>query len=217
MSLHARQARRRAAGAATTGVTLVLIALPSCGHVSPSPSSGTPTDASVLDEPYYPDASCPVVIDSPPLLPAQHVPIGTPITWDSNPPSSGPHYPIWAAFQTYTKPVDLGYLVHDMEHGAVVFLYKCQDGGSCADVAAELASIVAELPSDALCAAQSASGVRVRAVITPDPLLDVPVAAAAWGWTYKAQCVDKPTLLQFALDHYGKGPETLCSDGQAQF
>jgi hypothetical protein len=60
-------------------------------------------------------------------------------------------------------------------------------------------------------------GVRVRTVLTPDPLLDVPVAAAAWGWVYRAECVDLPTLRDFVRAHYGQGPEGLCNNGQTQF
>jgi len=153
-----------------------------------------------------------VTIDTPPLLPATHVPIGTDITWSSNPPSSGPHYPIWAAYQAYASPVPRGYYVHDLEHGAVVLLYNCPSG--CPDVVAALQAVSDAIPDDPLCAGE---GVRVRTVITPDPLLDVPVAAAAWGWTYKAQCADVPTLTSFALANYGNGPEVLCANGTTQF
>jgi hypothetical protein len=174
-------------------------------------------DAGHLDKPFHPDASCEVTIDTPPLLAGVHVAIGSPITWSSNPPSSGPHYPIWAAFQAYTTPVDLGYLVHDLEHGAIVFFYKCDDPKGCPAIAAQLEQAVAAIPDDPLCASQTSGAVRVRAVISPDPLLDVPIAAAAWGWTYKAACVDLPSLEDFARAHYGQGPETLCVDGQSTF
>ena len=168
-----------------------------------------------LDAAYFPDASCLVEIDSPPLLPAVHVPIGSPIEWDSNPPSSGSHFPIWAAYQAYTSPVPRGYYVHNEEHGAIVLLYQCDDA-ACPEVAAALQSVSDALPDDPLCAA-AGQGVRVRTVITPDPLIDVPVAAAAWGWVYRAQCVDLPTLTAFAQQHYGQGPEVLCADGTTQF
>ncbi len=161
------------------------------------------------------DASCPVEIDHLPLLPATHVAIGSSIQWNSNPPSSGPHYPIWAAYQAYATPVPRGYYVHDLEHGAIVFLYNCGDAG-CPDVVAALQSASDAIPDDPLCTSLG-EGVRVRTVITPDPLIDVPVAAAAWGWVYKAQCADLPTLRDFAMQHYGQGPEMLCNNGQAQF
>lgn len=172
-------------------------------------SDGSVSDRARLDAPYHPDASCPVTIESPELLSVKHVPEGSTITWNSNPPSSGDHFPVWAAFQEYTSPVPRGYLVHDLEHGAVLLLYKCDP--ACPAIVDELRKIRDALPSDPLCAPD----VRVRVILAPDPDLDVPVAAAAWGWTYKAQCVDVPTLTQFARDHYAQGPENVCSQGRA--
>jgi hypothetical protein len=188
--------------------------LAGCGaHSQPGPTGGGPTL-------FLLDASCPVEIDEPPLLPASHVPIPSDIQWDSNPPSSGPHYPIWAAYQAYTTPVPRGYYVHDLEHGGIVLLYndKCADAG-CADVVSVVSALQAAsdaIPDDPLCTS-AGQGVRVRTVITPDPLIDAPVAAAAWGWVYKARCADLPTLRDFALTHYGHGPETLCGNGTTQF
>lgn len=164
---------------------------------------------------FHPDASCPVTIDAPPLLPAVHVPIPSDIQWNSNPPSSGPHYPVWAAYQTYSSPVPRGYYVHNLEHGAVVLLYNCGDAG-CPEIVAALQAVASSIPNDSLCV-DAGEGIRVRTVITPDPLLDVPVAAAAWGWTYRAHCADLSTLKQFAMDHYGHGPETICGNGVPYF
>jgi hypothetical protein len=164
---------------------------------------------------FFPDAGCPVEIDEPPLLPASHVPIPSDITWDSNPPSSGPHYPVWAAYQAYTTPVPRGYYVHNLEHGAVVFLYNCGDGG-CPAVVNALQAASDAIPDDPDCTSLG-QGVRVRTVITPDPLIDTPLAAAAWGWVYHGPCIDLPTLRDFALSHYGRGPEIICSNGTTQF
>lgn len=161
------------------------------------------------------DSGCVVTIASPPLLPALHVAIGSDIQWDSNPPSSGSHYPIWAAYQAYDTPVPRGYYVHDLEHGAIVFVYNCGDAG-CPDVVAAFHAASDSLPDDPLCTT-AGEGVRVRTVITPDPLLDVTVAAAAWGWTYKAECIDLPSLKAFAAAHYGQGPEEFCTNGTTQF
>jgi hypothetical protein len=205
----------QAAGAGLASfVALALVAIgASCGGRSAlSSSSSGASDGGA----YYPDASCFVEIDEPPLQTAQHVPIGTDIQWDSNPPSSGPHFPIWAAYQAYTTPVPRGYYVHDEEHGGVVLLYTCSEPGGCPQVAAALQQVSDSIPDDPLCTA-AGEGVRVRTVITPDPLLDVPVAAAAWGWIYRAQCVDLPTLKAFAQEHYGQGPEVLCNNGTTSF
>lgn len=217
-------------------------ALGACGGVvSGEPSGAAFADASVIDRARLPApiviivggdsgarddggtdgsaeagdgaSSCTIVIDTPPLVPGGHVAIPSDVTYSSNPPSSGPHYPIWAAYKTFATPVDRRYYVHNLEHGAVVFAYRCTDASGCPQVVAALEAAAASLPTDPLCAAPT----RVRAVITPDPLLDVAVAAAAWGWTYKAECVDAASLAAFAQSHYGQGTEQTCSDGQDTF
>jgi len=208
------------------------LAFASCGgKIGPPDGHPPPQDAfggaERLDAPYFPDASCTVKIESPPLLPGNHVAIGTDITtWDSNPPSSGDHFPIWAAFQEYPTPVPRGYYVHDLEHGAVVLLYNCAlladagtsdaggDAGSACDaLIAGLRQVVASIPTDPLCD----PSIRVRYVLTPDPLIAYPIAAAMWGWTYNADCLDLPTLEAFAQDHYAQAPENFCTNGQASF
>jgi hypothetical protein len=95
-----------------------------------------------------------------------------------------------------------------MEHGAVVMLYKCDP--PCPDAVEQLRKIRDSLPSDPMCSAN----IRVRVVIAPDPLIDVPFAAASWGWTYKAQCVDVPTLTEFAREHIAQSPENICAEGR---
>lgn len=172
------------------------------------PSDGSLFDRPRLAAPLHPDASCPVTIDTPDLLPSSHQPEGSQLTWSSNPPSSGPHYPIWANFQEFDTAVPLGYLVHSMEHGAVVLFYKCDQ--PCPAVVDGLRHVRDAITTDPTCSPD----IRVRVVIAPDPLLDVPVAAAAWGWTYKAQCVDEPTLIQFTRDHYAQSPENSCAAGE---
>src|SRR5215472_4250119 len=128
-----------------------------CNGSSISPPAGDDggiTDAERLDGyPLHPAAPCLVTVDAPPLLPGLHVPIDTPVDYDSNPPSSGPHYPIWAAYQTYTTPVDRRYYVHNEEHGAVVLLYRCDDAADCPAYAAGLQAVVSSLPDDQACLA----------------------------------------------------------------
>ena len=47
----------------------------------------------------------------------------------------------------------------------------------------------------------------------PLPNLDVPFAAAAWGWTLRSACFDKEAFLSFVNSHYAKGPELTCASG----
>jgi hypothetical protein len=58
---------------------------------------------------------------------------------------------------------------------------------------------------------------RVRVIIAPRPANDAPVAAAAWGFTYRSDCIDIGSLSQFVRDHYAKGPEDTCAPGIATF
>jgi hypothetical protein len=140
--------------------------------------------------------------------PAVHVAVGTPVTWSTNPPVTGAHYPVWAAYDRTYSQLDRGYYLHDAEHGAIVFLYNCPDG--CPDTVTALETVVRDLPADPMCTAP----VRQRALVTSDPLLPagVTVAAVAWDNWYTATCTDG-YLATFASEHYGAGPEQLCGDG----
>lgn len=163
-------------------------------------------------DPIRPDASCPVLIEAPEILDSPHVPEGTQVTYNSNPPSSGPHYPAWANFQEFDKPVDRGYLVHSLEHGAVVLLYKCAsptDEG-CAPLVEGLRRVRAAAAEDRACD----PSVHARVIIAPDPAIDTPIAGAAWGFTYKGDCLDEPTLSMFVRDYYAGGPEDFCTPGR---
>lgn len=150
-----------------------------------------------------------VVTHETPLQPASHVPQGTPLTFSSNPPSSGAHYPQpvdWAL--EYPIVIDRGNYLHNEEHGGIVMLYDCPNGG-CQDVADGLAAIGQALPQDPQCDGlnNGLTAVNARWLVTSDPLLPdgVQVAAAAWGWTYKADCLDPITLGEFIREHYAQG------------
>ena len=169
--------------------------------------AGTPLEVTTID------AGCAITVERWALQGGQHVDVGTDIRWPSNPPNSGPHFPVWAAYQEFTSPVPRGYYVHDLEHGAVVLLSNCdQVSGDCTPVLDALRAASASLPDDALC-----SSVRVRTVITPDPLITEPLVAVSWGYVYRAACVDQPSLNAFVQAHYAQGPENLCANGVTQF
>jgi len=157
-------------------------------------------------------AVCNVRLASPPLMAALHIPQDASVVYNSNPPSSGPHYTTWANFQEFTDPVDDRYLVHSMEHGAVLLLYKCEDAG-CPQLVDALRAVRDAVPTDPLCD----PSIRVRVILAPRPKNDVTVAAAAWGATYRADCVDAASLTQFVTDHYAKAPENFCDPGQTTF
>lgn len=49
----------------------------------------------------------------------------TGIEYNSNPPTSGQHFPVWAKKGVYDRVISDGYLIHSLEHGYVVISYNC--------------------------------------------------------------------------------------------
>ncbi len=165
----------------------------------------------------------------PPTVKSPHVEACSPIDYVSMPPTSGPHYARWAHFQTYDEPVPWGYLVHAMEHGAMVFAYNCDlyhgGGGmggmggaggaggttpdACTQAVAEIQAYVDDLPLDEACQPL----LPRRAIIVPAPDLDVGFAVAAWGFMMKADCLDGDMIDGFYAERYAQGPEDLCGSG----
>ncbi|MGD0524289.1 MAG: DUF3105 domain-containing protein [Polyangiaceae bacterium] len=198
---------------------LLLLAAIACGRtgllddddavVDPDGATLNPGDG----PPSAPMGPCNAVVQQRAIEGFTHVPICSPVTYISNPPSSGNHYPIWAAFQTYDFAAAEGYWVHDLEHGAIVFTYNCP-AGCDADVAAAQAYIDA-MPDDPLCE-PDAGDPRVRMTMTPDSNVTTEFAASSWGWTLRADCFDPVTFGAFVQAHYGQGREMLCGQGTTQ-
>jgi hypothetical protein len=151
--------------------------------------------------------TCGAAITTVPIEDSWHEPVGSPIGWTTNPPASGPHYGVWAAWEQRYDNLARGYWLHNAEHGGVVLLHRCVD---CPDVVSELVGVIRGLPADPHCAAP----IRTRTLIAADPLLpvDVEVAAVAWGAIYTATCVDD-SLATFVADHYGAAHEHSCAEG----
>lgn len=168
------------------------------------------SDAAIdADAAPFDASACNVRIDAIPVADSPHVADGTPVVYSSNPPSSGPHYSSWANFQEFNHTVDDGNLVHSLEHGAVLLLYACQ-GVACDAIVPALRAVRSGIADDPLCD----PAIRTRVILAPRAANDVAVAASAWGYTYRADCVDPVSLTAFINDHYAKGPENFCAGGQ---
>jgi len=159
---------------------------------------GTPSSPSVV-----PPATAGVVGTQVPNEGWVHVPEGTAVDYRNNPPASGPHYPVWAHYQEYTAAVERPYWVHNLEHGAIVLLYR--PDAPPATVAA-LLDVYRALPADPECG-------HARALLTPDPLLPRPVAAVAADWLLMGDVVDAASIQAFALAHRNHAPEDICDSG----
>ncbi len=164
------------------------------------------------------EGTCGTVLCDVPDAPAKHVELCSPLRYVSNPPTSGPHYPIWAAWKSYEQPVPRGMYLHSLEHSGIVLAYNCDrldndDALACDELVAQLESYAGSAPQDPLCTAP----LRARFVVTPDPELDVPFAAAAWGYSLRARCFDEAEVDAFVVEHYGMNYENFCADGVDPF
>lgn len=175
-----------------------------------------PSDGGLVDvvetfpeaEPIAPETECVVRTARDPNEDRAHAEVCSAIDYVPSPPGAGAHYGAWADFRVYDQPVPWGFLVHSLEHGAVVLVRGCED---CPEVSAAFAQI-ASSTDDPLCSAHP-NGNRVITVF--DPGVGVPIAAAAWGHVYQATCLDMPSLEAFVADHYADAPENLCNPGVA--
>lgn len=169
-------------------------------------AAGTGGDPDAADAADVDAGACNVQIAQHPDEGANHVNCTPVPTYKTKPPSSGNHYPSWADFKTYDKPVPWGHLVHSMEHGAVVIVYNCP--GGCPDEVAAAQAMIDALPVDVLCTAPT----KRRVILAPDPTLDVRWAASAWTWTLRASCFDAAAFSDFAKAHYNHAGENFCTE-----
>lgn len=128
---------------------------------------------------------------------SRHVPEGQKHeAYDSNPPTSGPHYGSTAPWGVNNDPVAPEFLVHNLEHGGVVIHHKALSDGEVE----ELEELVDSYPDPG-----NGSGV----VLVPDESIDKPVAMASWTRTGSCEKVSIPVVRTFIEQRCGKGPEKI--------
>lgn len=111
-------------------------------------------------------------------------------------PTSGNHWGAWSQWsKAYPKPVKVGFLLHNLEHGGLVFSYKCasDQGAGCAAARDKLVAI--------------AQTIGPRVIITPDPTQPEMFAIRARRTAFTSSCLDETSAKAFARDHYRHGRE----------
>ena len=119
--------------------------------------------------------------------------------YNSNLPSSGPHYIKPATWGIQDKTVVDEVLVHNEEHGGIVIAYKPELPP--AEVA-KLMSIFAKLP-------QSSKFNEIKAVLVSRPSNYKLIELGAWTYTLSLDTVDEEKILAFYNSHLDKGPELV--------
>jgi hypothetical protein len=134
-------------------------------------------------------------------------PEGTSDEWNTDPPTSGPHYEVTVIWGSYDEPVNQAQLVHNLEHGGVAIQYG--DDVPAATVE-QLESFVQE----------NSRGV----VLTPYPSLGDQISLGAWvtesasepekGTAYLAKCgaFDEDAFAAFLDAYQFQGPERFPAD-----
>ena len=131
---------------------------------------------------------------------SEHIPVDSdPGEYNSNPPTSGPHYPEEAREgfydrNNYTFPA--GYLVHNLEHGYVIFWYNCDllDEAGCTNLKEQIQTTLDDLGGTKL-------------IAYPWPSLDVPLVMTSWGRLQRFETFDSEQAKAFYRANLNKAPE----------
>jgi len=139
-------------------------------------------------------------------LPADHVAEGTPVEYNSRPPTSGPHYAAWyPSYGVLTETVDPRTWVHNLEHGAVVLLYNCPGGASgCPDLVQQIRELHNSLPRG-----RNAKAGVPRMLALPYADMDSRIAVVAWGWLLELDQFDAAQITRFYDARIDRGPECV--------
>jgi hypothetical protein len=135
---------------------------------------------------------------------ADHVPQGTdPGPYPTDPPAGGKHYPSTykAGFYHEADAESLprrpeGYLVHNLEHGYVVYWYNC-----AADP-----SLDCDALKSAIQEVQDEVGM-FKTIAFPWPSQAEPLVITSWGRILRLDSPDKAKMLQFYRANLNKAPE----------
>jgi len=187
-----RNVRRRQNGFATTRLVIGAAALLLVGFVfflfyisrPPTPVSAMGTE---------------VAIDS-----SEHVPEGVnPGPYPTDPPAGGKHYPSTydPGFYDEEKAAQLpryheGYLVHNLEHGYIIYYYNCQADASltCDGIKNAIKTVQGEFNT-------------VKTIGFPWPSLETPIVMASWGRIMPLDGPDLSQMRAFYKANLNKAPE----------
>jgi hypothetical protein len=118
-------------------------------------------------------------------------------SYNSDPPTSGPHWPNWSNWGVFQQAIPSEMQVHNLEHGGIVIQYDCPQG--CPQAVNTLSSYAFRYP------ATNFTGV----LLAPRPNLPEGARIALTAWTHRLllKTVDTGKINQFVAAFIGKGPE----------
>lgn len=123
--------------------------------------------------------------------------------YNSDPPTSGPHYAtdLRAGFYDESDLATLpghpeGYLVHNLEHGYVIFWYNCDviDEQLCLDIKSEIRSVIDDFN-------------EVKVIAFPWESIEEPVVMTSWGRMQRFEEFDRQLATAFVERNRNRSPE----------
>ncbi len=132
-----------------------------------------------------------------------HVEIGAPLTYPSDPPAGGRHYAdefengFFDEATIPNRPGDLaGYLVHNLEHGYVIFWYSCAklDETACNNLKSEIKTVM-----------DAKNNFKLIAV--PWESIDEPLVMTSWGRLQRFEQFDAGLARAFIGSNLNQAPE----------
>ena len=187
---------------------------PAPSFVAPTqaPSSGSPAPAVTAPPPGYVQTDMGHI----------HVDPGTTIRYAYCPPASGKHYnatgvgPVREGVYGPNDPAVPPGWVHNLEHGAIVLLYKCFEGAeACTDEGqAELDALYARWPNSPVC--DFPPGTSGTPVIARFDDMPWPYAALVWDVVLPMESLDEDLVFEFYERQAERfNPEKLCAEPTA--
>lgn len=121
----------------------------------------------------------------------EHIASGTSGSgYNSDPPSSGPHWPNPAKNGVYDDPLPDEQVIHSLEHGHVWIAYR-------PDVGDEVKNKLKEIVNDD----------DWKVILTPREKNETKIALVAWGRVLKMDEVDYNKIEDFIKTYRNRGPE----------
>ena len=157
-------------------------------------------------------------------------------TYNSNPPTSGPHDPDWIRPGVYETEQDKYKLIHSLEHGYIEFHYNCeisqtksssfisvsahedegdldQDSATPSGQASDSAKLTGvweasdcQALKDTLKKFKDKIGLK-RIIVQPNPAMEKSIIMVAWGRILKMDRWDEKSAEKFTGAFHNKGPE----------
>ncbi|MCI0607840.1 MAG: DUF3105 domain-containing protein [Anaerolineae bacterium] len=138
-----------------------------------------------------------------PVMGSQHIQDGEQHEpYNSDPPTSGPHYVEPAKPGFYDEALLDEQLVHNLEHGYVIIWYNCTglEETACETLKEEIRGMMDQAGTVGLSSA-------TKLIAVPRLSLPGPIAATSWGRLYKPETFNADELLTFIKEFRNKAPE----------